>query len=81
MITALKDTTTGGWVDAVCDMVAALKDHEIIDSWRHITPEHHCAGQQSCRYLGLENRGILSRVLGVCKGTVQTCLGERLNQG
>jgi aminoglycoside phosphotransferase (APT) family kinase protein len=40
MITALKDTTTGGWVDTVCDMVAVLKDHEIVLTRGDISPRN-----------------------------------------
>jgi hypothetical protein len=40
MIIGLKDTTTGGCVDTVCDMVAALKDHEIILTHGDISPRN-----------------------------------------
>jgi thiamine kinase-like enzyme len=40
MITALKDTTTGEWVTTVCDMVAALKDHEILLTHGDMAPRN-----------------------------------------
>jgi serine/threonine protein kinase len=37
---SLKDTSTGGWVNTVCDMVGALKDHEIVLTHGDISPRN-----------------------------------------
>lgn len=40
IITALKDTLTSGWVDKVCDMVIALKGHDIVMTHGDLSPRN-----------------------------------------
>lgn len=40
VITALKNTLSGGWVSTVCDMVGVLKDHEIVMTHGDFSPRN-----------------------------------------
>ncbi|KAF2017930.1 phosphotransferase enzyme family protein-like protein [Aaosphaeria arxii CBS 175.79] len=40
IVTAFRNTSQGGWIDLVCDMVLSLKDHEIILTHGDLSPRN-----------------------------------------
>lgn len=40
IVTALKNTLTSGWVDTICDMVLALKGHEVVLTHGDLSPRN-----------------------------------------